>query len=127
MTSESVERPGSSAPHDALDVVRAVCMTLVNVVGVTVAVFGAAYATQKGTASAESTSRGGSHHGTQVLPGEQREEPLLVGVGRDAVDEHHRVPAPGVPDAVEPEAIGRGDHRYSTAVNTMPPRATTQV
>ncbi|WP_423184685.1 MFS transporter [Arthrobacter sp. NyZ413] len=31
-----------------LDVVRAVCMTLVNVVGVTVSVFGAAYATQPG-------------------------------------------------------------------------------
>ncbi len=31
-----------------LDVVRAVCMTLVNVIGVTVSVFGAAYATQPG-------------------------------------------------------------------------------
>ncbi|WP_374727563.1 MFS transporter [Haloactinomyces albus] len=31
-----------------LDVVRAVCMTLVNVIGVTVSVFGAAYATQSG-------------------------------------------------------------------------------
>ncbi|MET9443554.1 MFS transporter [Streptomyces sp. NPDC006610] len=34
--------------ESGLDVVRAVCMTLVNVVGVTVVVFGAAYATQPG-------------------------------------------------------------------------------
>jgi MFS family permease len=34
--------------ESGLNVVRAVCMTLVNVVGVTVAVFGAAYATQPG-------------------------------------------------------------------------------
>lgn len=34
--------------ENGLDVVRAVCMTLVNVVGVTVAVFGASYATQSG-------------------------------------------------------------------------------
>jgi MFS family permease len=34
--------------ENGLDVVRAVCMALVNVVGVTVAVFGAAYATQPG-------------------------------------------------------------------------------
>ncbi len=33
------------------DVLRAIGMTLVNVVGTTVAVFGAAYATQKATAS----------------------------------------------------------------------------
>lgn len=42
--------------ESGLDVVRAVCMTLVNVVGVTVAVFGAAYATQPGYGVAMSTT-----------------------------------------------------------------------
>jgi MFS family permease len=42
--------------ESGLDVVRAVCMTLVNVVGVTVAVFGAAYATQPGYGVGMSTT-----------------------------------------------------------------------
>ncbi|MEZ2389671.1 MFS transporter [bacterium RCC_150] len=42
--------------ESGLNVVRAVCMTLVNVVGVTVAVFGAAYATQKGYGVGMSTT-----------------------------------------------------------------------
>lgn len=42
--------------ESGLNVVRAVCMTLVNVVGVTVAVFGAAYATQPGYGIGMSTT-----------------------------------------------------------------------
>lgn len=42
--------------ESGLNVVRAVCMTLVNVVGVTVAVFGAAYATQPGYGVGMSTT-----------------------------------------------------------------------
>jgi len=42
--------------ESGLNVLRAVCMTLVNVVGVTVAVFGAAYATQPGYGVGMSTS-----------------------------------------------------------------------
>ncbi|MDP9906774.1 MFS transporter [Arthrobacter bambusae] len=42
--------------ESGLDVVRAICMTLVNVVGVTVAVFGAAYATQPGYGVGMSTT-----------------------------------------------------------------------